>query len=250
MMNRENLQQSVVIDCFPESLARYGNDYAIVAVDVFRATTTAITALVLGMRCFPAPSIEASVELAHAMPDALLAGELGGQTPYEFDLDNSPADMPSDQIGRSLILLSTSGTKLLRETEPHRAVYASCLRNHGAQAAHLAASEPRVALIGAGARGEFRDEDALCCAWLARALVEEGFEVENRATERLIDRLGDAPPELIVDGRSAEYLRDTGRAADIEFTLAHIDDVDQIAQLVGGELVLRKGDVAPERRDS
>jgi 2-phosphosulfolactate phosphatase len=245
-MRPGNVQPSVVIDCFPESLPRYGNDYSIVAVDVFRATTTALTALLLGMRCFPAPTIEAAVELAQAMPDALLAGELGGQIPYEFDLDNSPAGLPDDEIGRSLVLLSTSGTKLLRETEPHRAVFAACLRNHRAQAEHLVAHHHRVAIIGAGARGEFRDEDALCCAWIARALVEQGFEAENRSTERVIDRLGTAPHDLIVDSPSADYLRETGRAADIDFTLAHINDTDQVAQLVGGELLLRKGHVPTE----
>jgi hypothetical protein len=32
---------TVVIDCFPESVARWRDGYAVVAVDVVRATTTA-----------------------------------------------------------------------------------------------------------------------------------------------------------------------------------------------------------------
>jgi hypothetical protein len=37
--------RSVVIDCFPASVARYVDDHAIVAVDVIRATTVAVTAV-------------------------------------------------------------------------------------------------------------------------------------------------------------------------------------------------------------
>ena len=36
---------TVVIDCFPESVEAYGRDYVIVAIDVIRATTTAVTAV-------------------------------------------------------------------------------------------------------------------------------------------------------------------------------------------------------------
>ena len=49
------MQKSVVIDYLPESVCRYRSEWAIVAVDVIRATTTAITAAATGRRCFPAP---------------------------------------------------------------------------------------------------------------------------------------------------------------------------------------------------
>src|SRR4051794_3451329 len=81
----------VVIDCFPERLSHYGPEYAVVAVDVIRANTTAMSAAVLGRRCFPAASLPAATELAARVPGALLAGELRGEVPDGFDLDNSPA---------------------------------------------------------------------------------------------------------------------------------------------------------------
>ena len=37
------MTETVVIDCFPSSVARYVDDHAIVAVDVIRATTMAVT---------------------------------------------------------------------------------------------------------------------------------------------------------------------------------------------------------------
>jgi hypothetical protein len=35
------MSRSVVIDCFPESAAAYKEGFAVVAIDVIRATTTA-----------------------------------------------------------------------------------------------------------------------------------------------------------------------------------------------------------------
>jgi len=65
---------SVVIDCFPDSVRRYREGYAIVAIDVIRATTTAVTAVCLGRRCFPVPSIEHALPIAARLDQPLLVG--------------------------------------------------------------------------------------------------------------------------------------------------------------------------------
>src|SRR6266511_4253907 len=72
------MPKTVVIDCFPESAARYVDDHVIVAVDVIRATTTATTAVALGRRCFPVPSLEAALPLAARLDNPLIVGEPGG----------------------------------------------------------------------------------------------------------------------------------------------------------------------------
>src|SRR5260370_30712968 len=87
------MQKTVVIDCFPESLASYQDGYAIVAVDVIRATTTAVTAVALGRKCFPVPSLESAVPLAARLTNPLLVGELGGSIPYVFHFTKYPAGL-------------------------------------------------------------------------------------------------------------------------------------------------------------
>src|SRR5207302_3597099 len=42
------MQRTVVVDCFPESAARYVATHTIVAIDVIRATTTAVSAVASG----------------------------------------------------------------------------------------------------------------------------------------------------------------------------------------------------------
>lgn len=232
------MQPSVVIDCFPESLPRHRHEPAVVAVDVFRTTTTLLTAAVLGRRCFPVPTLEAALALARRLPDSLLAGELGGSIPWGFELDNSPAQLVgrSDQH-RPLVLLSTAGTRVICGTVPSQVVYAACLRNWSAQADWLVGRHHQVAIIGAGARGEFRAEDAQCCAWIAGRLVEHGYHAADTATSDLIRQWRDTVP-AVTDGPSAEFLRSTGRDADIMFTRSHVDDVAATLRLSGDELVL------------
>jgi phosphosulfolactate phosphohydrolase-like enzyme len=52
------MKGTVVIDCLPESAERYRDRYAIVVVDVIRATTVATTAVSMGRRVFPAKTTE------------------------------------------------------------------------------------------------------------------------------------------------------------------------------------------------
>ncbi|HEV2998884.1 MAG TPA: 2-phosphosulfolactate phosphatase, partial [Solirubrobacteraceae bacterium] len=102
----------VAIDCFHEHLPAVAEETAIVAIDVIRATTTALTAVACGRRLYPAGSIEAAVRLAADLDRPILAGELGGVQPYGFDLQNSPVQIEAlEGSTRPIILLSTSGTR-------------------------------------------------------------------------------------------------------------------------------------------
>ena len=232
------MQKTVVIDCFPESVVAYRSGYAIVAVDVIRATTTAVTGVALGRRCFPVPSLEAAVPLAARLTNPLLVGELGGGMPYGFDMNNSPADLElRKDVDRPMILLSTSGTKLICGAEEPQAMYVACLRNYRAQIAYLADRHPKVVVIGAGARGEFREEDQLCCAWIAQGLLDAGYELQDARTAAIIERWRGVPVDAIIEGASAEYLRSSGQIRDLEFILTHVDDLDEVYRFEQGQVV-------------
>jgi len=144
--------RSVRITCFQDGAAEPLAAAATVCIDVFRATTTAVTAVVAGRRCFPAGSLEQAVPLAAALHQPLLVGELGGNMPYGFDLQNSPAAVAGrPDVWRPAILLSTSGTPLLIAAARTGRAYAACLRNWTAAADAAAAASPRVEVVGARA---------------------------------------------------------------------------------------------------
>src|SRR5262249_22414811 len=230
---------TVVIDSFPARDGNYFDDYAVVAVDVIRASTTAVTAVVAGRRCFPVTSVESAFQMRKEIPDCLLVGEVGGLQPEGFDLNNSPAQLAlrSDHR-RPVVLLSSSGTKLMVESGARAAAaYVACLRNYKAVAAHIAGRHDRVAILGAATRGEFREEDQLCCAWIAAELVRLGHQPESRQTLDLIERWESSPVLACASGNSAAYLRRSRQLDDLNFILSHVDDVSIAIQMAEGEIV-------------
>lgn len=176
---------------------------------------------------------------AQELGNPLLVGELGGAMPYGFDLTNSPADVAArTDVDRPMVLLSTSGTRLLvRLGERCDSVYPGSLRNHGALATYLAARDGPVAVVAAGTRMEFREEDQLCAAWIAGRLADAGFEPADDLTRSVLERWRDAPPDAITTSRSVGYLRETGQLRDLDFVLEHVDDLADVFLVRDREVV-------------
>jgi len=232
------MTRKVVIDFFPESVHRYDEGYAVVAIDVIRATTTLATAVSMGRRCFPAPSLEEVRRVAMRLRNPLLAGELGGVIPRGFEINNSPAEIAvRKDISRPLILLSSSGTKLIHLAGACEAAYIACFRNCHFLARYLCDRHPCIALIGAGSRGQRREEDKMCCAWMARDLLESGYSAENRETDEIVERWSGVNTNIISVGPSAHYLLQSGQGRDLAFILTHIADLEWGFTLRGDEVV-------------
>ena len=110
-----------------------------------------------------------------------------------------------------------------------------------AQAEQVASEHDRVLLLAGESRGEFREEDRLCCGRLARLLLEAGYEPRDLFVEEIVERWGDAPDSAFLDGHSVEYLRATGQMHDVRFILEHVDDLDCTFELRSGEVVQTAG---------
>ncbi len=232
-----------IIDVFPESAIRYRRGYAVVAIDVIRATTMAITAVAEGRRCFPAATLEQARFLAANLTNPLLAGELGGDMPPGFDMNNSPAELAArTDIDRPLVTLSSSGTRLVCNAAGAKAVYRACFRNYSSLSRRLAViGYPRIALIGAGSRNEFREEDQICCVLTAVGLLREGYKPQDAATAAVLKRWRGAGPADCLRSKSVEYLRRTGQTADLDFILSHVDDLDAAFAFQNGEVIAEPG---------
>ena len=231
------MMRSVVIDFLPESVHRYHPGWAIVAVDVIRATTTAITAAATGRRCFTAPNVEAALTIAQQFSNPLLAGGSSGTMPTAFEMDNSPAQVAArSDTHRPLVLVSSSGTKVIHEAAGCDAVYLGCFRSHSRLVGHLARRHAQVAVIGAGTKGEFREEDQICCAWIAAGLMAKGYLAGSPQTTEVVSRWRDAPPAACLCSQSVAFLRRTGQLHDLEFILRHIDDLPGVFEIRNGEV--------------
>jgi len=229
--------KSVSICCFEEGPIEYVDNAALVAVDVIRATTTACTAIAMGRECHLAPTLHAAFDKASRLSNALLAGEIGGDMPPGFDLSNSPAELAvRSDVSRPLILLSSTGTRLMYEIRFSDSAYLACFRNYSATIDCLAKNHDVVTLIGAGTRGEFREEDQMCCAWIAEGLVQSGFAPGDEMTLNLIDRWRASSRDAFLTSRSVAYLQRSGQLHDLDFILDHFDDVDTPGKVMANEV--------------
>ena len=230
--------RTVAIDCFRDTPGRFTSGYAFVAVDVVRAITTAVTAVALGRRCFAAPTVGAALQRAARLERPLLAGEVRGELPAGFELGNSPAELARrTDVDRPMVLVSSSGTPLLDAAGRCGPTYLGCFRNSRQLGRWLAGRHRRVAVLGAASRGEFREEDQMCCAQIAAALLDAGYAPQDRTTTELVERWRDAPADAWVGGHSAAYLRRTGQLDDLDFILGHLHDLSDVYQLQHGEVV-------------
>jgi 2-phosphosulfolactate phosphatase len=152
-------------------------------------------------------------------------------------MDNSPAQLAgrSDKH-RPLVLVSSSGTKVIHEAGGCEDVYLSCFRSYSALVNYLAGRHARIAIIGAGSKGEFREEDQACCAWVAAGLASRGYLPYNAETTATIDRWCCEPPESCLCSRSVGFLKRTGRTRDLDFIFAHIDDLPAVFAVRNGEV--------------
>jgi 2-phosphosulfolactate phosphatase len=239
----------VIIDCSLESVRRYRPGWAIVAVDVIRATTTAITAAATGRRCFPAPTVEAALAIAQTLNNPLLAGESKSTEQAVFEIENSPAQLANrNDTHRPLVLVSSSGTKVIHEAADCEAVYLASFRNHSVLPGYLTQHHARVAVIGAGKRGEFREEDQICCAWIAAGLMSRGHVAGNPQTADIVNRWRHAPPSACLGSRSVDFLRRTNQLGDLDFVLAHIDDRREVFEVRDGEVMMVRNPARTHRR--
>lgn len=233
------MAKTVRIQCFQHGAGLPPSGYAAVAIDVIRATTSAVTAVAMGRRCFPVTSVEAALELSGRLENALLVGEQGGNMPEGFELNNSPAAIALRlDVSRPMVMLSSSGTQLLDLLSGCPAAYVACFRNYRSLAEHLARTHEKVSIIGAGTRGEFREEDQMCAAWIAEMLAQAGFAPEDTQTAQLIGAWSGAAPNAFLTSKSVAYLRASNQLKDLDFILAHFDDVNAVCTLQRGEILL------------
>lgn len=239
-------RRTVKIDAFPESAFRYLDDYAVVCIDVLSASTTLVTAVGQGRLAVPVVDLADALRMSARLPNAMLAVEEAGPPTVRQEVRHSPAALARRPDGRPLVVAGTTGTQLLINASGARAIYVACLRNLSATVEYLAANHSRVVLLGAGFGHEFRCEDQMAAARIAAGLMWQGFEPEDLATADLVARWAEADLGLVALGKTASFLRRWGQQEDVDFVMAHVDDMDLVCRYREGMVTA----VVPRRHTS
>lgn len=197
-------------------------DRIVVAIDVLRACTTICTAFAQGAeKVIPADSPVAAKNLRATLGDhALLCGEREGKKVSGFDFGNSPSEYTADAVGgKTLVLSTTNGSKVLAKSEAAREVVVCAFVNVTAVAEYLAQREEPVAVILSGQVGRFSLEDAVCGGLLVRHLhalrPERTLCDAARAAITLADRYADDVLSMMRVASHGQYLESIGLGEDL-----------------------------------
>jgi len=147
-----------------------------IVVDLLRASSSIATILARGAReVVPAAGIEEARRLHSQHPGYLLCGEQGGLPPEGFDYGNSPSEFARiDLAGRSIILATSNGTRILSQAAAASRVLVGGLLNRSAVATAAAAFGGEITIVCAGAyEGQvFALEDAISAGAIVQRLLE------------------------------------------------------------------------------
>ena len=128
-----------------------------------------------------------------------------------------------------MLFRSSAGTRLIHAATLTATVYLGSLRNARHLGAWLAGRHERVAIVAAASRGEFSEEDRVCCARVAGELLDAGYTAEDQETEILVRRWREAPPYA--------WLRTSSVSDDLDFILGHQDDLADAFVMRAGEVI-------------
>ena len=216
----------------------------VVVIDVLRATSTIVQALVSGARrVIPVASVEEAVRKAEELgrADVRLCGERDVLPIRGFDLGNSPEDFTPERVsGYTLVMSTTNGTRALLAATGCEQCLVGALLNAVAVAGRLAAEGRDAVLLCAGREGRFAYEDAYCAGVLLRALrqTQPGVSIDDagRAALRLAGRAAD-PLGALQRTAAARRIKEQGLARDVPFC-ARIDVYDVVPGFDGHRIEL------------
>lgn len=204
------------------------NGQSAVVIDVFRASTTIVTALANGARML-IPVLTPKEAWARAKdfpPDAvLLGGERGGEPIEGFQLGNSPIEYTPERVrDKVVIFTTTNGTRALAVAAPARVTAVGGLVNVKAVARWAAAQGRDLTVVCSGDAGSLSLEDTVCAGLLLELLVEMACPLEAtdaaRACRIVAAHYRPHLARLLVDSAWARELVRLGRREDVSACLA------------------------------
>jgi 2-phosphosulfolactate phosphatase len=213
----------------------------VVVIDVLRATSTIVEALVNGARSvIPVGGVdEAARKVEHLGRDAvLLCGERDALPIKGFHLGNSPLEFTREAIGgRTLLMTTTNGTVALIAAAGASAIYTGALLNVAAVAERIITENNDTLLLCAGREGAFAAEDAMCAGRIARLVRARVRRLQGNDAMRAASRLARRPvtPRMLGETTAGTRLREIGRNDDLVFCA--LEDMHNVVPVFDGHRI-------------
>ena len=236
-------EKPVLEVCFsPALLHLYDTSGAVVVIiDVFRATSTVVAALHNGAKCvIPVASVAGCIELGNVIPGSITAGERDGKVAEGLQYGNSPLEYPAGFVaGKTLILTTTNGTRLLHMVKGASAIVIGSFLNLEALCSYLVASGKNVLLACASWKDRVNMEDTLFAGAVV-AQTSDRFAINcdsaRIARQLYMLSLQDGLQEFLKDSSHYKRLSNFGLEADMAYCLT--PDIHPVVPiLLGKEIV-------------
>lgn len=206
----------------PDLLHHYSlEDKVVVVIDVFRATTTMVSALANDV---PNITPVATLKECTALKEKgyLTAAERNGKKPEGFDLGNSPLNYKkNDYSGQKLAMTTSNGTLAITKSTAAHEIIIGAFINLSAVVDYLRAQSHDIVLLCAGWKGRINTEDSLFAGAVAHLLSNDAELVNDSAVavQSLYKSHKNNLEEFLKEGLHFNRLQRLGRQEDIEFCL-------------------------------
>lgn len=197
-----------------------------VVIDVFRATSTMVTAFSNGCQTIiPVLTTEEALERRINEPYCLLGGERRALPIEGFDVGNSPFDYVTEKVnGKTIIMTTTNGTRAIHAVTEAQEVWIASFLNAVSvvDAIHryikVHSEIEGIVIICAGSEDRFDLPDTLCAGMLVDML---GKDIEandlGRAAQMLYNISKDNLEETLKMTEHGKLLQSIGYEKDVSY---------------------------------
>jgi 2-phosphosulfolactate phosphatase len=149
------------------------SDSVCIVLDIFRATTSMVTAFANGCESIiPVESIENAYDAAQQEKEVLFAGERKSIKIEGFDFGNSPFDFSPDKVCKqTIIMTTTNGTIAVKAAQKAYRTLIGAFINAEAVSRQAKKFGKDILIVCAGTEGAFSLEDTLCAGYLVELLA-------------------------------------------------------------------------------
>jgi 2-phosphosulfolactate phosphatase len=160
-------------------------DKNVVVVDVLRASSTILTALVNGAKeIIPAESSSVAARISKGSGNSLLCGERNGKVIEGFNLGNSPFEYSEEAVkGKTLIFSTTNGTVSITKSKYAKNCIIAGFLNMKAVVDYLSELNEDFTIVCSGKLNDFCVEDMAA----AGMIISELFDKNGKNNYKLLD---------------------------------------------------------------
>ena len=215
-------------------------DYIVVIIDIFRATSSICYGIENGAAAIiPVSEVEECAAFRESGLDYLLAAERDGKVVKGFDFGNSPFSYTKEKVaGKTVVLTTTNGTHALHLSRLAKKIVIGSFLNLTALCNWLKTQDENILLVCAGWKNNFNLEDTLFAGAIVEQLNVSGFKLDDAAiAANDLYQIGKHDINQYLKKTShSERLKKLGIEKDIEFCL-QVDLTTAIPVLDGDRLV-------------